>query len=88
MLIQLAISRQREFLADATGSQMALNSAGLASSLEKIGRDRRPLPHMSNATAHLCFSNPLQEGGLLDKLFSTHPPIAERIQKLHQLQIG
>jgi heat shock protein HtpX len=88
MLIQLAISRQREFLADATGSQMANSPTGLASSLEKIGRDRRPLPHMSNATAHLCFSNPLQEGGLLDKLFSTHPPIPERIQKLKQLQLG
>jgi heat shock protein HtpX len=88
MLIQLAISRQREFLADATGARMACSTAGLASSLEKISRDRRPLPHMSHATAHICFSNPLQEGGLLDKLFSTHPPIPERIQKLNQYNLG
>jgi heat shock protein HtpX len=88
MLIQLAISRQREFLADATGAKFARNTAGLAASLEKISRDRRPLPHMSHATAHICFSNPLQEGGLLDKLFSTHPPIPDRIQKLNQLNLG
>jgi heat shock protein HtpX len=88
MLVQLAISRQREFLADATGAQMAHSPAGLASSLDKISRDRRPLPHMSHATAHICFSNPLQEGGLLDRLFSTHPPIPDRIQRLHKLQIG
>jgi heat shock protein HtpX len=88
LLIQLAISRQREFLADATGAQIALSTSGLAGSLDKISRDRRPLPQMSSATAHICFSNPLKEGGLLEKLFSTHPPIPERIQKLNQLQLG
>jgi heat shock protein HtpX len=87
-LIQMAISRHREYLADATGSVLANNAAGLSASLEKISRDRRPLPYMSHATAHLCFSNPLQEGGLLDRLFSTHPPIADRIARLEQLKLG
>jgi heat shock protein HtpX len=82
-LVQVAISRQREFLADTSGSVLANNTTGLAASLEKISRDKRPLPRMSNATAHLCFSNPLQEDE-----FSTHPPIADRIARLDQLRIG
>lgn len=85
MFIQLAISRQREFLADASGARIAKNPSFLAAALQKIGKDRRPLPGMNAATAHLYFSNPMKEGGLVDKLFSTHPPIEERIQRLHQL---
>lgn len=86
MFIQLAISRQREFLADASGAKIAKDSSSLASALEKISMDRRPLPGMNAATAHLYFSNPLKEvGGLVDKLFSTHPPIAERIERLQKI---
>jgi len=85
MLIQLAISRQREFLADTSGAKMSRNPSFLISALQKIDRDRRPLPNMNAATAHLYFSNPMKEGGLIDKLFSTHPPIEERIEKLRQL---
>ena len=88
MFIQLAISRRREFMADASGACMAKSSSSLASALEKISLDRRPLPSMNAATAHLFFSNPIEEGGLIDKLFSTHPPIKERIEKLNQLQIS
>jgi heat shock protein HtpX len=82
LFIQLAISRQREFLADASGAKMARNPASLASALQKIGKDRRPLPGMNAATAHLYISNPMKAGGLVDRLFSTHPPIEERIERL------
>lgn len=85
MFIQLAISRQREFLADAGSARMTKDAASLSGALQKIGNDRRPLPAMNAATAHLFFSNPMEEDGLIDKLFSTHPSIKERVQKLNQL---
>lgn len=85
LFIQLAISRQREFLADASGAKMTRNPSYLASALQKISRDRRPLPGMNAATAHLYFSNPMKAGGLVDKLFATHPPIEERIERLQQI---
>lgn len=85
MFIQMAIARQREFLADSSGARMAKNPSFLASALQKISKDRRPLPGMNAATAHLYFSNPMKEGGLIDKLFSTHPPIEERIERLQKL---
>ena len=87
MFIQLAISRQREFLADASGARIIKAPSFLASALHKIGKDRRPLPGMNAATAHLYFSNPMEQGGLVDKLFSTHPPIEERIQRLSTLSV-
>lgn len=87
MFIQLAISRRREFLADSSGARMAKNPLFLASALQKISKDRRPLPGMNAATAHLYFSNPMGEGGFVDKIFSTHPPIEERIRKLSQFSI-
>ncbi len=86
LLIQLAVSRRREFIADAAGAGMAHDASSLASALQKIGRDRRPLPGMNAATAHLYFSNPMKAGGLVDRLFSTHPPIEERIDRLRQLR--
>ncbi len=85
LFIQLAISRQREYLADASGATIAKNPAFLASALQKISKDRRPLPGMNAATAHLYFSNPMKQGGLVDKLFATHPPIEERIKRLNEL---
>jgi heat shock protein HtpX len=83
MLIQMAISRSREYLADRTGAQIAGGSEGLASALEKLGAYAgrvRPLP-ASAATAHMFTVNPLSGGGLAN-LFSTHPPLAERIARL------
>lgn len=85
LFIQLAISRQREYLADESGARMSKNPMFLASALQKISKDRRPLPGMNTATAHLYFSNPLKSEGFIDKLFSTHPPIEDRIQKLKEL---
>lgn len=83
-LIQLAISRKREFLADASGALLTRYPEGLASALKKIERDEEPLEHANPATAHLFISNPFgphaKQG--LSKLFMTHPPIEDRIRAL------
>jgi heat shock protein HtpX len=80
-MIQLAISRQREYLADATGALTTRYPEGLATALEKISQQGSSLRRQNTATAHLFFANPLKGGGLAT-LFSTHPPIAERIARL------
>lgn len=90
-LIQLAISRKREFLADANGSLLTRYPEGLASALEKISRDREPLEAANKATAHLYIENPFKTDsnqggrGWLAGLFDTHPPIEERIEKLRSM---
>ncbi len=82
MLIQMAISRSREHLADSTGAHLARHSEGLASALEKIGAYSEKRPMRANpATAHMFIANPLSGGGLAT-LFSTHPPLEERIARL------
>ncbi len=84
-LIQLAISRKREFLADASGALLTRYPEGLASALQKIGQYQLPMRGASNATAHLYISNPFgarASTSFLTKLFSTHPPIADRIKAL------
>ncbi|MEO8105544.1 MAG: M48 family metalloprotease [Candidatus Saccharibacteria bacterium] len=84
-LIQLAISRQREYLADATGALTTRYPEGLASALTKIGQSGSALKKQNTATAHLFFANPLRGKGLAN-LFSTHPPIAERIARLREME--
>lgn len=90
-LIQLAISRRREFLADASGAGMTKNPEGLARALEKISQDREPLEAANKATAHLYFSDPLRNlsggngVGWFSKMFQTHPPVQERIKALRAL---
>jgi len=84
-IIKLAISRQREFLADASGALMTRYPEGLANALEKISKDRQPLGAANKATAHLYISNPLRgKNGMsfLNKMFSTHPDAKERIERL------
>ncbi len=82
-LIQLAISRKREFLADASGALLTRYPEGLASALQKIGAYGQPMQHVSSATSHLFISNPFgPKGNFMSKLFSTHPPVEERIAKL------
>jgi len=84
-LIQLAISRKREYLADASGSLLTRFPEGLASALEKISQYGRPMKKQSNAIAHLYIANPTGSGAFAKKvgnLFSTHPPIEDRIKKL------
>ena len=85
-LIQLAISRKREFLADADGALLTRYPEGLASALEKISRDREPLEAANRATAHLYIANPFK-GANAGKLFMTHPPIEERIAALRGLDV-
>ena len=82
MVIQMAISRSREYLADTSGSRFAGNSEGLARALEKLGRYSKKLPmHANPSTAHMFTVNPLS-GRSLMSLFSTHPPLEERIARL------
>lgn len=80
-LIQAAISRQREYLADATGAMTTRNPEGLASALEKLGQYGRPLRRQNSTMAHMWFGDP-SKPGVMDKLFGTHPPIFDRVQRL------
>jgi len=88
MLIQLAISRTREYSADDSGAHLAGTPYGLASALEKLEQAARnhPLPNANPATAHLFIVNPLSAGAIAS-LFSTHPPIAERIRRLRHMRL-
>lgn len=81
ILIQAAISRQREYLADATGALTTRDSEALASALSKLAQYSQPMKRQSQSTAHLFFSNPLKAGAF-SKLFSTHPPLEDRIARL------
>lgn len=89
-LLAMAVSRQREYLADATAAQLTRNPVGLAKALEKIGAGTSPLRAATRGTAHLFISNPLrrrideQQGRLAD-LLSTHPPLAQRIAILRAM---
>jgi heat shock protein HtpX len=88
MMIQMAISRSREFGADAAGAQMAGNPLPLASALKKLHAAAARIPmHANPATAHMFIVNPLTGGGLA-KLFSTHPPMEERVARLEALVYG
>lgn len=85
-MMQLAVSRQREFLADAQGAMLTRYPEGLASALEKISQDSAPLLAGSKATAHMYIYSPLHdEGGFLNSLFDTHPPVEERIRRLRSM---
>lgn len=82
-MVQLAISRRREFLADSSGAMLTRYPEGLASALRKIGAYGRPMRRVSSATSHLFISNPLGNAKVsLSNLFSTHPPLAARISAL------
>ena len=86
MLIQLAISRSREFAADAGGAKIAGNPRYLASALRKLHMASEQIPmHAQPATAHMFIVNPLSGGSSIAKLFSTHPPVEERIARLEAM---
>lgn len=88
-LIQLAVSRKREYLADTSGALLTRYPEGLASALEKIKRDQQPLPRASNATAHLYIANPFRgasASGWFSRLFMTHPPLDDRIRILRGME--
>jgi heat shock protein HtpX len=89
-LIKLAISRNREYLADSTGALLTRYPDGLASALEKISKDSEPLEVANKATAHLYIASPFKEdenGSInwFQSMFETHPPIKERIKRLHNM---
>lgn len=87
-IIQLAVSRSREYLADASGALLSRHPGGLADALEKINAYPRGVASASNSTAHLFFVNPFRKGQManwMTSLFSTHPPAAKRIAILRQM---
>jgi len=86
VLMQLAISRKREFLADADGALLTRYPDGLARALEKISADNEPLEAANRATAHLYIVNPFK-GKKISRLFLTHPPIEERVKALRGMEI-
>ena len=89
-LLQLAISRKREFLADASSALLTRYPHGLARALKKISTDPTPMKKVSNATAHLYIANPFkgkQSKSWLVKIFMTHPPVEERIKALNEMSI-
>jgi heat shock protein HtpX len=83
-LIQLAISRKREYAADASGAVLTRYPEGLASALKMIKKDNEPTSHATKATAHMYFSNPLKKGWF-NSMFDTHPPIDSRIARLEAM---
>ncbi|HUD11017.1 MAG TPA: zinc metalloprotease HtpX [Candidatus Saccharimonadia bacterium] len=85
IVIQFAVSRQREYLADSSGALLTRYPEGLASALEKIGKYGKPMAHANSATSPLYISNPLK-GRSLAGLFDTHPPIEERVKRLRQME--
>lgn len=90
-LIKLAVSREREYLADASAALLTRHPEGLAKALEKISSDNEPLEAANKATAHLYIANPLkdEEGktSWIAGLFNTHPPIEERVKRLREMNI-
>jgi len=89
-MIQLAISRKREFLADADGALLTRYPEGLASALEKISADMTPMKVANTATAHLYIDSPFnekQDSNWFINLFQTHPPIEQRIKNLRDMQV-
>lgn len=91
VLIQLAVSRRREYLADTSGALLTRYPEGLAAALEKLARDHTPMRQANHATAHLWLDDPYQgkekKMSFLTKIFMTHPPIEERIKRLRDLKI-
>lgn len=84
MLVQAAVSRQREYLADATGAMTTRDSEGLASALEKLSTVSTATSRQNTSTAHLFFANPLKKSSFLNA-FSTHPPLEERVARLRSM---
>ena len=85
-MVQAAISRKREYLADASGALLTRYPDGLASALEKIAADPHKLQTANKATAHLFIANPLKDhGGGMNTLFNTHPPVEERVRRLREM---
>lgn len=87
VVVQAAVSRQREYLADATGALTTRHPDALASALEKLEAYGRPMQRQNSTMAHMWIADPTKPG-LMDRLFSTHPPIAERVARLGKIGSG
>jgi heat shock protein HtpX len=89
VMLQLALSRQREYAADATGARMVGNQFGLMSALQKLGayNTRIPTTSISPSTSTLCIVKPLFGGGTVSSFFSTHPPLERRIEALREMTV-
>ena len=87
-LVTAAVSRQREYLADASGAELTRYPEGLASALEKLGTYGRPLRRHSSTMAHMYISDPQKKPGLGERLFSSHPPLGDRIARLRKIGGG
>jgi heat shock protein HtpX len=83
-IVSAAVSRQREYLADATGAEITRYPDGLASALQKLGEYGRPMRRASSSMAHMYINDPIKPG-FVERVFSTHPPIPERIQRLRTI---
>ena len=83
-MVQMAVSRQREYLADATGALTTRHPEALASALLKLEAYSRPMQRQNSSMAHLWIADPLKPG-IMDRLFSTHPPIADRVERLRTM---
>ncbi|MEY4986051.1 MAG: hypothetical protein RLZZ359_937 [Actinomycetota bacterium] len=83
-LVSAAVSRQREYLADASGAHTTRYPEGLASALEKLGQYGRPMRRASSSMAHMYISDPIKPG-FVERLFSTHPPIPKRVARLREI---
>jgi heat shock protein HtpX len=83
-IVSAAVSRQREYLADATGAHTTRYPEGLASALEKLAQYGRPLRRASSSMAHMYISDPIKPG-ITERLFSTHPPLPARIKRLREI---
>ena len=79
--IQAAVSRQREYLADATGALATRDPEALASALQKLGDYARPMKRQNSTMAHLWISDPMKPG-VIDRMFASHPPIPDRVKRL------
>ncbi|WP_437584516.1 M48 family metalloprotease [Paramicrobacterium sp. CJ85] len=87
-LVQLAVSRQREYLADATGALTTRHPDALASALLKLEQNSRPLKRQNSSMAHLWINDPQKKPGMAKRLMSTHPPIADRVKRLREIGGG
>ena len=83
-IVQAAVSRQREYLADASGALITRHPDALASALEKLGAYGRPMQRQNSSMAHLWIADPLRPG-LMSRLFATHPPLPDRIERLQKI---
>ncbi len=85
-IMQMALSRQREYLADASGAMLTRYPEGLASALEKISKDKDPLDVSTKGTAHLYIAEPFKgQESAMNGLFDTHPPVGERVKRLRAM---